>query len=608
MLKKWMYCIAFMGVLLSQVAQAPEETKPLYGISLYGDPLKYPQDFKNFEYVNEKAPKGGILNFGVLGTFDSFNPFVVKGQPAAGITYLYPSLLFVTLTAPSQDEPSSVYCYAAESMEIAPDRAWIGFTMREGISFHDGSSLTVDDVIYSFNTLKDKGQPFYKAYYEDVVKVEKVDARRLKFILRPNASKEVIQIIGQFPIISKAFYTKHGFEKADLTPPLGNGPYKISQFKPGSLVAYERVKEWWGEKLPINVGRYNFDSITYKYYRDETVMFESFKRGDYDFRIETSSKRWAEGYNIPAIQEGKIIRKEVTSKNPEPMQALAFNLRRSLFQDVRVRQALGYFLDFEWLNENIFHSAYARLQSYFQGSDLASSGAPSQSELEVLKAYQGKLPENIFTTAYVPPKTDGSGNIRQNLNHAKKLLEQAGWAVKDGVLTHRESGQPFEFEILLAIPDMERVIQGFVKNLKRLGISAKIRIVDTAQYMRRVDTFDYDMIFAVYLQSISPGNEQREFWSSSRATIQGSKNYIGIKDPTIDEVIEKLISATTREQLITYCRVLDRLLLWGYYVIPAWYRGKNPIAYWKKLKHPKIIPPYGIDIYAWWSADAEKAN
>ncbi len=603
-----MYCIVFMLHLMSQLAQAQEETKPLYGVSLYGEPLKYSEDFKNFSYVNEKAPKGGTLNFGVQGTFDSFNPFVVKGQPAIGITPVYPSLLFVTLTAPSMDEPSSAYCYAAESMEIAPDRTWIIFTMREGISFHDGSPLTVDDVIYSFNTLKDKGQPFYKAYYHDVLKVEKLDSRRLKFVLRPKVSKEIIQIIGQFPIISKAFYTKHGFEKADLTPPLGNGPYKISYFKPGDTVTYERVKGWWGEKLPINVGRYNFDYMTYKYYRDETVMFESFKRGDYDLRLESSSKRWAEEYNFPAVQEGKVIRQEIESKNPEVMQALAFNLRRPLFHDIRVRQALGYFLDFEWLNENIFHNAYARLQSYFQESELASSGVPSKEELDILEKYHGKIPEEIFTSEYKTPKTDGSGNIRQNLNAAKKLFEQAGWVIKNGVMMHRETGKPFEFEILLAQATLERAIQGFVKNLKRLGITARIRIVDTAQYMRRLDTFDYDMIFMLWPQSIGPGNEQREFWSSASANMQGSKNYAGIKDPVIDEVIEKLIAATTRTDLINHCRVLDRLLLWGHYVIPAWYREKDPIAYWKKLKQPEIIPPYGIDFYAWWSADAEKTS
>lgn len=608
MFKKCICYLAFTLYLLSHLAHAQKEVKPLYGVSLYGEPLKYPQDFKNFSYVNEKAPKGGTFNFGVQGTFDSFNPFVVKGQPAAGITYLYPSLLFVTLTAPSNDEPSSVYCYAAESMEIAADRAWIIFTMREGISFHDGSPLTVEDVIYSFNTQKDQGLPFYNSYYHDVLKVEKLDSRRLKFTLRSNASKEIIQIIGQFPIISKAFYTKHGFEKADLTPPLGNGPYKISHFKAGDTVTYERVRGWWGEKLPINVGRYNFDYITYKYYRDETVMFESFKRGDYDLRLENSSKRWAEEYDFPAVQEGKVIRKEIKSKNPEPMQALIFNLRRPLFQDIKIRQALGYFLDFEWINENIFHRAYERLQSYFQGSELASSGIPSPAELKILEKYRSKIPEEIFTSEYKTPKTDGSGNIRQNLNDAKKLFEQAGWGIKNGLMTNHVSGEPFEFEILLAAPHLERVIQGFVKNLKRLGITAKIRIVDTSQYMRRLDTFDYDMIFMVVPQSITPGNEQREFWASSRADIQGSKNYIGIKNSVIDEVVEKLIAATNRNDLIHYCRVLDRLLLWGHYIIPTWYRGKDAIAYWKKLKHPEIIPPYGIDLYAWWSAEAEKTS
>lgn len=605
---KGLYSIVFMLHFMSPLTQAQEETIPLHGITLYGEPLKYSQNFKNFSYVYPEAPKGGTFNLGIQGTFDSFNAFIVKGQPAAGLTYLYPSLLFVTLMNPSMDEASSAYCYAAETIEISPDRSWIIFKMREGITFHDGSALTVDDVIYSFNTLRDQGLPFYKTYFYDVLKVEKLDSLRLKFILRANASKEIIQIIGQFPLISKAFYTKHGFEKADLTPPLGNGPYKISHFKPGNTVTYERVKGWWGEKLAINKGRYNFDFITYTYYRDETVMFESFKRGDYDLRLENSAKRWAEEYKFPAVQGGKIIREEVENKNPKAMQTLVFNLRRSLFRDIKVRQALGYFMDFEWINENIFHNAYARLHSYFQGSELGASGVPSQAELEILKKYRGKIPEEIFTDEYKTPNTDGTGNIRQNLNTAKKLFEQGGWVIKNGTMTHRETGQPFEFEILLGTPHLERVIQGFVKNLERLGIKAKVRTVDTAQYTRRIDTFDYDMIFIIYPQSISPGNEQREFWSSSSANIQDSKNYAGIQNPVIDEVVEELIAATSRADLINYCRVLDRLLLWGHYVIPTWYRGKETIAYWKKLKQPKTIPPYGIDIYAWWSADAEKAS
>lgn len=608
MFKKGIYSIVFMLHCMSSLTQAQEKNNSLYGVTLYGEPLKYPQNFKNFSYVYPEAPKGGTFNFGIQGTFDSFNPFIVKGEPAAGITPFYPSLLFVTLTAPSMDEPSSAYCYAAESIEIAPDRAWIIFKLREGISFHDGSPLTVEDVVYSFNTLRDQGQPYYKAYYQDVLKVEKLDSRRLKFILRVNASKEIIQIIGQFPLISKAFYTKHGFEKADLTPPLGNGPYKISHFKPGNKVTYERIKGWWGEKLAINKGRYNFDYITYAYYRDDTVMFESFKRGDYDLRLEGSAKRWAEEYKFPAAQEGKIIREEVENKNPKAMQALVFNLRRPLFQDIKVRQALEYFLDFEWMNENMFHNAYTRLQSYFQGSELSASGLPSEAEREILKKYQGKIPEEIFTKAYKAPKTDGTGNIRQNLSVAKKLFEQAGWVIKNGTMTHQASGQPFEFEILLGAPDLERVMQGFVKNLKRLGVKAKIRTVDTAQYTRRVDTFDYDMIFAIYPQSISPGNEQREFWSTLRAKTQGSKNYAGIQNSVIDQIVEELSVATSRADLINYCRVLDRLLLWGHYVIPTWTRGKEKIAYWKSLKQPKTIPPYGIDIYAWWSSESEKAS
>lgn len=590
--------LIFLSGFGSFVFSAPP-SGPQHGISLYGD-LKYGSDFKHFDYVNPNAPKGGTLVRGAVGTFDSLNPFIIKGISAAGVTMLYSSLLHVTLMEVSHDESFSKYGYAAESLERSPDNTWIIFNLREGITFHDGSPLTAEDVVYTFNTLVKKGQPLYKTYYGDVVKVEALNPRQVKFTFKDGENKEIPLIVGDFPILSKAYYTKHGFEKTDITPPLGSGPYRISKVEGGRSITYERVENWWGRDLPVNVGRYNFDTIRFTYYRDSGVAFEGFKSENYDLHLESSSKNWTTGYDFPAMKRGEVIRDKIKKATPAAMQSFIYNTRRAVFKDIQVREALGYAFDFEWANENLFYNLYERTKSYFDNSDLGSSGLPSPEELKILAPYRGKIPEAVFTKEFVLPKTDGTGNNRKNLIKAKGILKRAGYGLKNGVMTHQKTGTPLRFEILIVSPNFQKVIQPFVKNLKRLGVEASIRLVDTAQYTRRVQDYDFDMIMGLFPQSISPGNEQREFWNSKRADIPGTRNYPGIKDPVVDELVELVIDASTREELTQRTKALDRVLLWNHYVIPLYHLGHYLVAYYKKLEHPEKHPPYQPDFDTWW--------
>lgn len=574
--------------------------EPKHAIALYGEPPLYGKYFKHFNYVNPKAPKGGQLTVSGLGAFDSLNPFIIKGTPAAGLTLIYPSLFYVTLTQHSFDEPSVEYGYAAETIDLADDKMSVTFTLRPGITFHDGSPITPEDVIFSFNTLIKKGNPLYRNYYADVKSVTKTNDRGVRFEFKHNQNKELPVILGQFPIFSKKYYEKHEFDKSSLTMPLGNGPYKIKEVDPGRSITYEHVKNWWGEKLPINVGRYNFDRIQYKYFRDPDVAFESFKSGEYDIRSENRISKWMIGYNFPAAKEGKVIKLEVPIQNVGIMQALIMNTRRDLFKDRRVREAINEVLDFEWVNKNLFYNQYNRTNSYFWGTELASSGNITSAEKDILEPFKDKLSPEVLNQPFkVSARSD-----RQNLKKAAKLLAEAGWVVKDGVLINKQTKQPFEFEILLQSPDIVKALQGFVTNLKHLGITAKFRIVDTAQYNLRENDFDYDMIVHVLGQSISPGNEQREFWSSKAADIKGTRNFAGIKDPVVDALVEQVIDASSRQDLIDHVHALDRVLLWGYYVVPLWYSNVQRMAYWDKLDHPPTFPKYNFDIEAFWDKKA----
>jgi microcin C transport system substrate-binding protein len=565
-----------------------------HGVSLFGD-LKYGADFEHFDYVNPDAPKDGTMRRSAIGTFDTLNPFVIKGIPASGV-----GEVFDTLAVRSEDEPSSIYGLVAENIELAPDKLSVLYTLRKEARFHDGTPMTPDDVVWTFEILRAKGQPHYRSYYGDVTKVEKEGERGIRFYFKSAENRELPQILGEMPVLSKAYWAGRDFEKTTLDPPLGSGPYKIESLDPGRSITYRRVADYWAADLPVNKGRYNVDVIRYDYYRDTTIALEAFKAGQYDVRSEISSKNWATGYDSPALRAGLIKKEEIPNELPSGMQGFGYNLRRPLFQDPRIREALAYAFDFEWSNKELFYGAYTRTRSYFDNSELAATGVPQGEELKILEKFRGRIPDAVFTTEYDPPKYDGSGNIRDGLRAALKLLKEAGWTFKDEKLVNDETGQPFEFEILLVQPEFERIVLPFKKNLERMGINARVRTIDPAQYQKRMETFDYDMTVVGFGESLSPGNEQREFWGSQAADEQGSGNLLGIKNTIIDELIEELIRAPDRPSLVAHTRALDRVLQYGYYVIPNYHLSAFRVAYWDKFRRPAISPKYAVGLDTWW--------
>jgi microcin C transport system substrate-binding protein len=567
-------------------------------ISMYGD-LKYPAGFTHFEYTNAEAPKGGDVKMAAFGTYDTLNPFTLKGVAAAGLGETFDSLM-----VGSADEPFSYYCLVAETIETPADRSWVAFTLRPQARFHDGTPMTADDVIWTFETLKTKGQPFFRSYYGSVAKVEKLGERKVKFSFASGDNRELPLILGQLPVLSKAYWSKREFEKTTLEPPLGSGAYKIQSFEAGRSITYRRVKDYWAAKLPMKVGTDNFETIRYDYYRDFNVAIEAFKAGQYDLRLENVAKNWATAYTGPAIAAGMIRKEEIKHEIPTGMQGFGFNTRRPQFQDARVRRALAYAFDFEWTNKNLFYGSYTRTKSYFSNSELASKGLPGPDELAVLEPFRGKVPDEVFTKEYQPPATDGSGNNRDGAREALRLLGEAGWTVKGGKLVNGK-GEPLSFEILIDEPTWERIVLPFVKNLERLGVAARVRTIDAAQYQKRVEDYDFDMLVVLWRQSMSPGNEQRDFWGSAGATTPGTRNLAGIHDPSIDKLIETLIQAPDRKALVARTRALDRVLLWGHYVIPHYHLQTFRVAHWDRFARPAIAPKYTFGLDTWW-IDAKK--
>jgi microcin C transport system substrate-binding protein len=585
---------AALGALIGCAVATAALAAGTYGVSLFGE-LKYGPDFKNFDYVNPNAPKGGTMKRSAIGTYDTLNPYVVKGVPAQGI-----SQIFDTLTSASEDEPGSEYGLAAETIDLAPDKLSVLYTLRKEVRFHDGSPMTADDVVWTFDTLRTKGAPSYRSYYGDVTKVEREGDRGIRFTFESAENRELPQIIGQMPVLSKAYWSSRDFTKTTLEPPLGSGPYKIDTFDAGRSITYRRVPDYWGDQLPVNKGRHNVDVIRYDYYRDGTIALEAFKAGQYDIRFENQAKAWATGYDSPALRDGLIKKEQIPNQLPSGMQGFGYNLRRPVFQDPRVRQALAYGFDFEWSNKNLFYGAYTRTRSYFDNSELAATGVPQGDELKILEPFRGKIPDDVFTNEYNPPKYDGSGNIRDGLREALKLLKDAGWSFRNEKLVNDQTGQPFEFEFLLVQPEFERIVLPFVQNLKRMGINARVRTVDSVQYEKRMETFDYDMAVVSFGASLSPGNEQREYWGSKAADEEGSHNYLGIKSPVVDELTEELIKSPDRASLVTHTHTLDRVLQYGYYVIPNYHLAAFRVAYWDKFRRPEVSPKYGIGIDGWW--------
>lgn len=578
----------------AQAAPAQSKVAPVHAMAMHGAP-KYGPDFTHFDYVNPNAPKGGQLRMFSVGSFDSLNPFILRGSPAVGL-----GLSYDTLLTSSADEAFTEYGLLAETMEVPEDRSWVIFTLRPQARFQDGKPVTAQDVVFSFNTLKDKGAPHYRFYYANVSKVEALGERRVKFSFDGGVNQELPLIIGQMPVLPAHYWKDREFEATTLEAPLSSGPYRIKAFEPGRFIVYERVKDWWGKDLPVSKGFYNFDEVRYDYFRDTTVALEAFKSGAYDLRVENVAKEWATGYDFPARAQGRVVLREFEHDMPSGMQGFAFNMRRPLFQDARVRQALAQAFDFEWSNQNLFYGQYRRTKSYFDNSELASSGLPGPDELALLEPLRGKIPEEVFTKTYMPPSTEGTGGLRANLRTAMALLKEAGWEVRDGTLVNKQTGQPFVFEILLSSPTWERISLPFAQNLKRLGIQANVRTVDSAQYENRMNTFDFDMAVQVWGQSLSPGNEQRNFWGSDAATQDGSQNYTGIQSEALDSLIDKVITAGDRKDLIAAVKAMDRVLLWNHLVIPHWHIPYARIAYWDKFGMPATVPMQGVQLFSWW--------
>ncbi|MEX2475562.1 extracellular solute-binding protein [Marinobacter sp.] len=588
-------------VLLVSAASVPvqaagSEAEPRHAIAMHGDP-KYSEGFSHFDYVNPDAPKGGTLRMAVVANgYDSFNPFVVRGVPASGVTgYVYDTLL-----ESSDDEPFSAYGLIAESLETPKDRSYVTFNLRKEARFHDGKPITADDVKFSFDILTTEGHPFYRNYYADVSKVTVEGERRVRFDFSDTSNRELPLILGQMPIMPADYWEDREFGRSGLTPPVGSGPYEIGDFEAGRSVTFERVEDYWAQNLGPRKGRFNFDKVRYDYYSDDTVALEAFKAGSIDFRVESSAKNWATAYTGERFDKSLILTESVEHHRPAGMQAFVFNTRKSTFSDRRVREALGYAFDFEWANKNLFYDQYTRTKSFFENSELASSGLPEGRELEILTAFEDELPEDVFTKVYQPPRTDGEGGLRDNFRKAMALLKDAGYAIRDGNMVHTDSGERLSFEVLLHQKNFERVVLPLKNNLDRLGIDVSIRLVDTNQYVQRVRQFDYDVVTQVLPQSDSPGNEQREFWHSSNINANGSRNYMGVNDPVVDALIDKVIQAPDREELVYRVRALDRVLLHGHYVIPQWYLPSDRIAYWAYLKRPASTPKNGVDVDNWW--------
>ena len=584
-------------VLLLWVVTAPAGAQPAlsgHAMTMFDNEVpKYPPDFKHFEYANPEAPKGGTLRLAAEGTFDSFHPFIPKGNPASTGSV-------ETLLVTSADEPFTAYGLIAESMEWPEDRSWVIFNLRPEARWHDGQPITATDVTWSFSTLIKTGRPGYRFYYQAVEKAETLSEHRVRFTFKESGNQELPLIVGQLPILPHHYWQDRDFARTTLDPPLGSGPYRIKRFEAGRYIEQERVTDYWGHDLAVQRGLNNFDLIRTNYFRDATPIRLALKSGDIDYREENQAKAWAEAYNVNAVSRGWLKKELVKHRMPTGMQAFVMNTRRPIFRDVRVREALGYAFDFEWTNRNLFNGQYTRTASYFSNSDLAASGLPQGEERSLLERYRDRLPPALFTQTFAPPVTDGSGWPRENLRQATRLLNKSGWVIKDLKRVNTKTGEPLTFEILLVSPAFERIVLPYVRNLKRLGIEAHVRLIDQSQYINRFRQFDFDMLVAVWGQSETPGNEQRNYWSSSAATTPGSRNLAGVSDSVIDTLIEQLIKSVSRTQLNQRTRALDRALLWNFYVIPHWHIRADRILYWDKFSRPSIPIRSGVMTARWW--------
>jgi microcin C transport system substrate-binding protein len=592
----------------AEAQTATSEPAWRHALSLFGD-VKYPADFKHFDYVNPDAPRGGVARQVTVGTFDNFNIAVsgVKGAIAPAI-----GLIYETLTSGSLDEPATYYGLLAESFAYPDDYSWAKYRLRKEARWHDGMPVTPEDVIFSIEVLR-KYNPLYSSYYRHVAKAEKTGEREVTFTFDAPGNRELPTIVGEITVLPKHWWEgtsadgkKREISETTLEKPLGSGPYRVKEFTAGRSVALERVKDYWGEKLPVNVGSNNFDEQRFEFFRDNLIALEAFKADQADWIFENSAKQWATAYDFPAAKEKRVIKEEFPTSNMGLMQGFAFNLRRDLFKDVRLRRAFNYAFDFEEMNKQLFYGAYKRINSYFEGLDLACSGLPQGDELRILETVRDKVPAEIFTTPYANPVGGNPEAVRSNLREANRLLKEAGFTVKDTKLVDA-SGKPVNVEFL-ADATMERVILFYKPSLERLGVTVSIRTVDDVQYQNRLRSFDFDLTTMGWPESLSPGNEQREFWGSQSATVPGSQNVCGIQNPAVDALVQQVIFAKDRATLTAATRALDRVLLWNFFVVPHYTSGTRRYARWDRFSHAEPLPKYGVSGFPnlwWW--DAAKA-
>jgi len=585
-----------------------------HGYAQFGT-LKYPAKFTHFDWVNPAAPKGGTLRVMAFGTFDTLNPYTFKGtSPVATPNFLQygvnelnePLMVGTGLYAPSGDEPTSSYGLIARSVEYAEDRSWVVFNLRPEARFHDGKPITAYDVAFSYRLLLKEGHPQYRTNLQEVQRVDILGPQRIRFVFKRAGNPLLILRLGELPVLPQHYWKDRDFKATTFTPPLGSGPYRITQVQPGRQLVFERVKDYWGKALPVNRGFNNFDRVEVEFYRDSDVAFEAFKAGEFDIYIEHQAKNWANGYNFPAVNRGEVIKAQVAHQIPTQTQGLFMNTRRATFADVRVREALGMMFDFEWTNRTLFSGAYQRALSYYPNSEFSATGVPQGHEWLLLSPYREQLPASLFSQAFSLPRTDGRGIPRDTLRKALGLLGEAGWKL-NGQRLQNSAGQPLRFELMLVNPNLERILQPYVENLASIGIDARLRTVDRAQYKQRLDQFDYDMILMTLNQTLSPGLEQWQYFHSSQVSVKGSKNYAGINNPVVDHLLEQLLAAQTRDDQLAAGRALDRVLLWQHYMIPNWYLNYHRLAYRNRFAFV-TTPPYTLGLGAWWLKSMENAQ
>ena len=601
--------LLLVGLLLSHMAAASVETS--HGYAQFAT-LKYPANFKHFDWVNPKAPKGGTVRLMAFGAFDTLNPYTLKGTSpigtsdfgSYGISELNEPLMVGSGNYdPSGDEPASAYGLIAESVQYNASRSWVVFNLRKQARFHDGVPITAKDVEFSYRTLLTQGHPQYRTYLQEVERVDILSSHRIRFVFKRAGNPLLILRIGDLPVLPEHYWRDQDFSKTTFKPPLGSGPYQITSVKPGRNIVFERVKNWWGQDLAVNRGKYNFDKVIVDFYRDKHVAFEAFKVGSFDFYIEHQAKNWANNYRFPDIAKGQVIRAEIPHQIPTQTQALFINTRRAAFADIHTREALNVLFDFEWANKTLFNNAYQRASSYYPNSDFAARGTPKGAEGLLLAQWRKELPLSLFLEPFTQEPTQGRGIPRETLRKAMGLLAKAGWKSTAHGLKNRQ-GQPLELEILLVNPSLERILQAYINTLNEVGINARMRTVDRAQYKQRLDNFDFDLTLLTLPQTLSPGLEQWQYFHSSQASVKGSKNYAGINNPVIDDLLEHLLKASTYNEQRAAARALDRALLWHYYSIPNWYISHHRIAYQNRFEFVRI-PPYTLGLRAWWLKPSE---